>query len=49
MRDDDRRPIEIPVAGPGRPRYVPDRTVWLIPAAIIVLTVLAILVGALWR
>lgn len=45
-------PIKIPIAGPGIPRYArvaPSWAVWLIPAAVIVVTILAILFGALWR
>jgi hypothetical protein len=36
---------------PGMPRYQPRGLgiVWLIPAAVVVATILAILCGALWR
>ncbi len=45
----DREPIKMPIPGPGVPRYQPTCAVWLIPAAVIVATILAILCGALWR
>ena len=49
--DEHREPPKLPIAGPGVPRYQPNCTgaVWLIPAAVIVATALAILFGALWR
>lgn len=46
------KPIAMPIPGPGMPRErggLTAWTVWLIPAAVIVATVLAILLGALWR
>lgn len=42
-------PVKLPIAGPGIPRYEGGGIVWLIPAAVVVLTVLAILCDALWR
>lgn len=50
--EQDRSPIEMPIAGPGMPRYTrvaPAWTVWLIPVGVLVVTALAILLGALWR
>lgn len=46
-----REPVKLPIAGPGIPRYEGGGLgiAWLIPAAVVVLTVLAILCGALWR
>jgi hypothetical protein len=43
------QPPKLPIAGPGMPRYEGGGAVWLIPAGVIILTVLAILLGALWR
>lgn len=45
------KPIAMPVPGPGMPRYRPTGlgAVWLILAGVIVITVFAILCGALWR
>ena len=49
-RDHDREPIKMPIPGPGMPRELGlDIVFWLIPAGVIVATVLAILCGALWR
>lgn len=48
----DPEPIEMPIPGPGMPRErggPPAYAVWLIPAAVVVATALAILCGALWR
>lgn len=46
----DREPIKMPVPGPGIPReHGFDIVAWLIPIGVIVATVLAILLGALWR
>jgi hypothetical protein len=51
-RRSDDRPIAMPIPGPGMPREAPDRYAflfWLVPAAVPVLTILAILLGAMWR
>lgn len=47
-----RKPIVMPIAGPGTPRYArvaPTWAVWVIPVAVLVATALAILLGALWQ
>jgi hypothetical protein len=51
QHDEDRTPIKMPIAGPGVPRYNGGGfAVWLIiPTAVLVVTILAILCGALWR
>jgi hypothetical protein len=48
---EDCDPVKLSVAGPGMPRYEGGGIgiVWLIPAAVVVTTSLAILCGALWR
>lgn len=52
VHDEDLRPIEMPVPGPGVPRYTrvaPGWAVWLIPAGVVLAAILVILCGVLWR